>query len=181
MGNIHDALRSMRISCHYQPCTNTSQRERSGIARCVGRLAELRASPARGGSGRRASPASRCGMDAPPRAPAPGQTAEALRRARQTLAKVAKLDAVKQRLWGLELAAPVAAGAAISAGRRPPRPQAACPKKSPRWDPCQACVCLPHLLPTRPRPAPCSLRSALRPHTSAPLRTCSARCSREVT
>ena len=44
--------------------------------------------------------------------------------ARQTLAKVAKLDAVKQRLWGLELAAPVAAGAAISAGPPPlhPRP-----------------------------------------------------------
>ena len=39
----------------------------------------------------------------------------------QTLAKVAKLDAVKQQLWGLELAAPAAIGASVLAGA--PRPQ----------------------------------------------------------
>ena len=41
----------------------------------------------------------------------------------QTLAKVAKLDAVKQQLWGLELAAPAAVGASVSAGA--PRPHLA--------------------------------------------------------
>lgn len=34
----------------------------------------------------------------------------------QTLAKVAKLDAVKQQLWGLELAAPAAVGSSVLAG-----------------------------------------------------------------
>ena len=41
----------------------------------------------------------------------------------QTLAKVAKLDAVKQQLWGLELAAPAAIGASVLAGA--PRPHLA--------------------------------------------------------
>ena len=36
----------------------------------------------------------------------------------QTLAKVAKLSAVKQQLWGLELAAPAAVGAGIT-GKNP--------------------------------------------------------------
>ena len=36
----------------------------------------------------------------------------------QTLAKVAKLNAVKQQLWGLELAAPAAVGAGIT-GKSP--------------------------------------------------------------
>ena len=34
----------------------------------------------------------------------------------QTLAKVAKLDAVRQQLWGLELAAPARVGAAVLTG-----------------------------------------------------------------
>lgn len=38
--------------------------------------------------------------------------------AAQTLAKVAKLNAVKQQLWGLELAAPAAVGAGIT-GKSP--------------------------------------------------------------
>jgi hypothetical protein len=98
-------------------------RECSRIARRVSKLVELRASPVYGWTWRRAPPASRRSTDAPPCAPMISQVAEAAG-ARQTLAKVAKLDAVKQRLWGLELAAPVAAGAAISAGPPPlhPRP-----------------------------------------------------------
>lgn len=36
----------------------------------------------------------------------------------QTLAKVAKLNAVRQQLWGLELAAPAAVGAGIT-GKSP--------------------------------------------------------------